>query len=212
MEFVSDSTDVAEVESSVTSELLAAFAPSGDGNGDDAATTPFDEALATQSTAVGIESGVVVQHDTEEELNEGTTVEVKQIVTAAPTVQPTISLMPSGLPTPQPSIADFGVLDANDVETVATVTAAAVGASVGASVGTSVGASVGTSVGSSSGASTGASTGGSGGSGSSSPGGDPLTLIFLVQAIAITRNIATMPATYRDDFAGAFSMFNLQSG
>ena len=199
MEIVSDSTDVAEVESSVTSELLAAFAPSSGDDDGAAATTPFDEALARQSTAAGIEVGVVVQEDSEEELTKASTVGVMQIVTAAPTIQPTISLMPSSLPTPQPSIAHFGLLDADAVETVATATAAAVGASVGASVGTSVGAS------------TGASTGGSAGSGSSAPGGDPLTLIFLVQAIAITRNIATMPATYRDDFAGAFSMFNLQS-
>ena len=64
--------------------------------------------------------------------------------------------------------------------------------------------------------SAGAGTGGAGGggaggsSGSGSAQGDPLTLIFLVQAVAATSKIASMPASYAEGFAGNFAMFNLE--
>lgn len=59
-------------------------------------------------------------------------------------------------------------------------------------------------------------SGGSGGGGgpsgqeSGNAGGDPLSLLFLVQASAITGKLSDMPDTYVDGFAGSFSMFNLQ--
>ena len=100
-------------------------------------------------------------------------------------------------PRPQPSVVVFGAISAEAVEAVAAAAAAAVGASVGGSVGASVGGSAGGSAVSGGGGGGGGS--GGGGSGSSSPTGDPLSLIFLVQAIAITRNIASMPTTCMDE-------------
>ena len=41
-------------------------------------------------------------------------------------------------------------------------------------------------------------------------GGDPLSLVFLVQAAAVTGKLTGMPDTYVDGFAGSFGMFNLQ--
>ena len=41
-------------------------------------------------------------------------------------------------------------------------------------------------------------------------GGDPLSLIFLVQGMAITGRLSGMPSSYTVDFAGSFSMFTLQ--
>lgn len=64
------------------------------------------------------------------------------------------------------------------------------------------------SVGSSVGASTGA--GSSASAGSSGMGGDPLSLIFLVQTIAITAKIGGLPDSYSKGFASGFAMFNLQ--
>ena len=40
--------------------------------------------------------------------------------------------------------------------------------------------------------------------------GDPLSLIFLVQGVAITRRLKSLPPTYAGGFAGGFAMFNLQ--
>ena len=39
---------------------------------------------------------------------------------------------------------------------------------------------------------------------------DPLSLIFAVQAIAMTARISHLPVDYRDDFASQFEIFNVQ--
>ena len=89
---------------------------------------------------------------------------------------------------------------------MATTTAAALGASIGSSVGASVGGSAGGSAG----ASGGGGGGGPSGQESGNTGGDPLSLVFLVQASAVTGKLSSMPDTYVDGFAGSFGMFNMQ--
>ena len=37
-----------------------------------------------------------------------------------------------------------------------------------------------------------------------------MSLIFLVQGVAITSKLSSMPSTYSEGFAGGFAMFNLQ--
>jgi hypothetical protein len=132
------------------------------------------------------------------------------------------------------AIATTAAIGASVGTSVGTSVGASVGASVGSSVGASTGASTGASVGASTGASTSASTsasasgsvgsssstsattsaggggGGGSGSGSSNSGGDPMSLILLVQGIAITAKIGSLKKSYTEDFAGQFSMYNLQ--
>lgn len=71
-------------------------------------------------------------------------------------------------------------------------------------MGSSTGASVSTSTTTSATTSTSTSTG------SSNLGGDPLSLILLVQGVAVTSKLSSMPDSYGDSFADSFSMFNLQ--
>ena len=105
--------------------------------------------------------------------------------TPAPTT-PWPTPVPSLVPTPEPSIADFGLFDSNTVAAAAQATAGAVGAAVGSSVGGSVGGA-------------GAGGGGGGGGGGAQAGGDPLSLMFLVQGIAVTTRISSMPGMYQGD-------------
>jgi hypothetical protein len=85
-----------------------------------------------------------------------------------------------------PTIATFGLFNSRTVEAAAQAAGAAVGGAVGSSVG-----------------------GGAGGGGGGGGAGDPLSLIFLVQGVAVTAKISSMPAMYRDGFASGFSSFNL---
>ena len=97
------------------------------------------------------------------------------------------------------------------VSTTAVTTTSATGASVAASTTTSAAgasASAATAGSTASGGSSSA-TGGTGSGGSSNIGGDPLSLVFLVQGVALTRRIGGMPQTYVE-FASGFNMFNLQ--
>lgn len=98
------------------------------------------------------------------------------------TASPTFepTLQPSFQPT---SLEYFGLTTVVTLsEGVAVATTAVIGASVGASIGTS----------------------------SSTISGDPLSLILLVQGIAITSKLSSLPDSYGDSFASSFSMFNLQ--
>jgi len=45
---------------------------------------------------------------------------------------------------------------------------------------------------------------------SGNQGGDPLSLVYLVQMCAVSGKLSNMPDTYVDGFAGSFAMFNLQ--
>ena len=154
--------------------------------------------------------------------------------TLVPLPSPTLVPSPSPVasPSPEPTVAAL-LFDSGTTESVTVAAAGAVGASVavsvGASVSTSVAASASTSTAASvstSGASSvsvsagtssgsagagGGAGGGSGGSssGSSNAASDPMTLIFLVQAVAVTSKLSAMPSSY-SDFAGGFSIFLLQ--
>jgi len=46
--------------------------------------------------------------------------------------------------------------------------------------------------------------------GSTNNAGDPLSLLFLVQVIAVTSKLRSAPKAYRRDFAGSLTIFNLQ--
>lgn len=83
------------------------------------------------------------------------------------------------------------LIDKAVIEIVVAVIGAAVGISVGASVGASIGASS------------------SGGGANSNPSGDPLSLIFLVQAVSVTEKLSCMHEAY-SSMIGPFSVFNLQ--
>lgn len=145
----------------------------------------------------------------------------------APSTVPTFA--PTPAPTLLPSVVLFGEISAETVTSVATATAAAIGATVSASVGASVSGSVAGSTASSLGASSAGSGagsvggvggggggagggGGSGGSSSSQGGGDPLALVFVVQGVAVTGGLSSMPDTYSDRFCQSFTPFTLQMG
>ena len=217
LNFVSDVTNVDRVVARVSEQLVVAFTATAA-----APLTPFGDALAASSTALALTNNAAVEEPKSALALAGAPLVLvlpEDVYTAPPTPTPSLE------PTPQPSVAAFGAISAEAVEVVATVTAVAVGAAVGSAVASSVASSVGSSVASSAGTSTagsvvstggaggGAAAGGTGGSsvsGSSNPGGDPLSMILLVQGIAITRSIATMPDSYTDAFADQFAMFNLQ--
>jgi hypothetical protein len=128
------------------------------------------------------------------------------------------------------AMATAAVVGASVAASVGTSVGASVGASVGSSVGSSTGASVGTSTGttttgtSTTSTTTTSSSSGNGpssnsassssssstNSGTNNAGGDPMALILLVQGIAITAKLSSLPDSYAADFAESFSMFNLQ--
>jgi hypothetical protein len=76
---------------------------------------------------------------------------------------------------------------------------------MGSAVGSSVTGSIGSSV---------VGSAASGGNplhqGSQNTAGDPLSLIFLVQGVAVTRKLRSAPRAYRKDFAGSLEVFNLK--
>ena len=84
----------------------------------------------------------------------------------------------------------------------------AVTGAVAAAIGAAVGSSVAGSVGGSAGGSSASSSSSGGGGGDSGPPADPLALLFLVQALAMTSKLSCMTEAYAN-FAGGFSMFNL---
>lgn len=208
LNIVSDETNVQMVTDRITEELEVAFI------GTTAQPeTPFGAAMDSAAASLSLANvGLVDQDKSAITLAGGLNVTVlpSDVFTAFPTESPTF------FPTPEPSVASFGVISKEAVQVVATVTAVAVGGSVAVAVTSSVTSSVAgattTGVVGGGGASGGgaAAGGGGGGSSGSASGGDPFSLIFLAQGIATTKSIATMPATYTDDFAGQFAIFNMQ--
>jgi len=105
------------------------------------------------------------------------------------------------------------VLDEGTVEVVSVVVGAAIGTSVGSAVAASVASSAGAAGGAGgaggAGSASSSASSGSSGSGNSSPQGDPLSLLFVVQYLHITSRMNTMPPSFIA-FAGPFGWANLQ--
>jgi hypothetical protein len=78
----------------------------------------------------------------------------------------------------------------------------------GSTLGSGITGSVGSSVMNS--ANGGGANGASQFQGSQNNVGDPLSLLFLVQGVAVTSKLRSAPKAYRRDFAGSLKIFNLQ--
>ena len=200
---VSSDTNVASVQSLITDALLEAFSGT--------AQTPFEAAVLEIASSESLSSNLVgVKQDESEETL--TNAEYSYVIIGAEGV----TTIP---PTPNPTIveeSEIEIVSEEAVEAIATATAAAVGAAVGASVGASVGGGAaggagggaggggGGSGGGGGGGNSAAGGGGGGGSGaggsSTNPTGDPLTLIFAVQSIAITARVTGLPKACKSFF------------